>query len=377
MSNIHFWVPKIDGFGGGIANLNREMLNTLKKAYGKKLNISIISKLDSSGSYNGLPIKGSLFIHPRLRTIHYAFLLLCNAFLCKPKLIICSHVNFSPIAFLLKRILGINYVILTYGIEVRAKVSWIQLRALNESVRIFTISEWTSDRLQKLGLDKSKITKMPVPIHEEKFVIDKKNLELLEFYGIDANSKIILTAGRLDAAECYKGHDRVIRALPAVLRKIPTVHYMIVGSGDDIDRLQRLAIEMKLEEYITFCGFVPDHQLQSHYSSADLFVMPSTGEGFGIVFLEAMLSGIPVMGGSIDGSAEPLMSGKFGKLVDPNSLMEIADGIVKMLEGEGPASYFNKQTLRSNCVRNFGLEVFQNFLTSEFDELSRSVGLYE
>ena len=107
---------------------------------------------------------------------------------------------------------------------------------------------------------------------------------------------MLLTVGRMDSRERYKGHDLVIAALPALVAKGHDVAYVIIGDGDDRARLENLARDTGMSERVHFLGAVEPERLVEAYRMADLFVMPSTGEGFGIAFLEAMACGTPALG---------------------------------------------------------------------------------
>ena len=160
--------------------------------------------------------------------------------------------------------------------------------------------------------------------------------DLVARHGL-AGRRIILTVGRLSAAERYKGHDRLIAALPGILARVPDAAYLIVGSGDDRPRLERLAREAGVADRVVFAGHVPDEELPDYFALAHVFAMPSTGEGFGIVFLEAAASGLPVIGGNRDGSVDALAEGRIGRLVDPESREEIEAAVVEALERRQPA----------------------------------------
>ena len=98
---------------------------------------------------------------------------------------------------------------------------------------------------------------------------------------------------------------------------MPNAIYLIAGAGDDKQRLEHLAAERGLAGRVVFTGHVPADELPSYYALADVFAMPSTGEGFGIVFLEAAACGLPVIAGNADGSVDALGEGQIGCLVDP------------------------------------------------------------
>ena len=90
-----------------------------------------------------------------------------------------------------------------------------------------------------------------------------------------------MPAGR---AERYKGYDQIIRALPQILRYVPNARYLLVGTGPDRSRIEKLVAELNLRDAVIFAGHVPDDELADHYNLCDLFAMPSKAEGFGIVY---------------------------------------------------------------------------------------------
>jgi phosphatidylinositol alpha-1,6-mannosyltransferase len=176
-----------------------------------------------------------------------------------------------------------------------------------------------------------------------------------------SEDRIILTVGRLSASEAYKGHDRIISAMPAILARVPQAVYRIVGSGDDELRLRRLAERTGVAQRVVFAGQVADHDLPRHFASAHAFAMPSTSEGFGIVFLEAAAAGLPAIGGNRDGSVDALADGRIGRLVDPRSQEGIVDAVVEALEGRGRGD--------PTEVERFGFENFSHHV----DGLLRSL----
>ena len=103
--------------------------------------------------------------------------------------------------------------------------------------------------------------------------------------------------------------------MPDLLREYPELVYVVAGDGDGREKLQQMAMQQGLADRVKFIGKVSETELPDLYRAADVFVMPSTGEGFGIVFLEAMRSGIPVIGGNGDGSMDPLRDGTAGYAV--------------------------------------------------------------
>jgi phosphatidyl-myo-inositol dimannoside synthase len=124
--------------------------------------------------------------------------------------------------------------------------------------------------------------------------------------------RVLLAVGRMDSRERYKGHDRVIAAIRQLVAAGHDVVYLIVGEGDDRRRLENRACEAGVADRVRFLDTVDLPTLIKIYRAADLFVMPSTGEGFGIAFLEAMASGTPALGLAIAGAKDALADGELG-----------------------------------------------------------------
>ena len=109
-------------------------------------------------------------------------------------------------------------------------------------------------------------------------------------------SPVILTVGRWAASERYKGADELIRAVAQLREAFPTLNLVAVGGGDDLPRLKQIASDLKVSDAVHFLEGISRRELAACYSRADIFALPSTGEGFGFVFLEAMAFGKPVVG---------------------------------------------------------------------------------
>jgi len=140
---------------------------------------------------------------------------------------------------------------------------------------------------------------------------------------------------------------------------------VIVGNGDDLPRLQTLASELGLGDSVEFRPDVPDQELARIYSEADLFILPSTEEGFGFVFLEALACGTPVIAGNRDASAEPLLDGRLGRLVDPYDETDLVQGAIASLEG-GRRDPARRDALRRETLRAYGFESFRERVRETF-----------
>jgi phosphatidyl-myo-inositol dimannoside synthase len=142
---------------------------------------------------------------------------------------------------------------------------------------------------------------------------------------------VIMTLARLAGAERYKGIDEVLECLPELLRVIPSLRYLIVGEGQDQARLEAKAVRLGVREQVVFTGYVAEDDKPDYYRLSDLFVMPGRGEGFGIVYLEALACGIPVIASTRDASREAVRQGELGVLVDPGRREELTAAILSAL----------------------------------------------
>lgn len=153
-------------------------------------------------------------------------------------------------------------------------------------------------------------------------------------YGI-GDGPLLITVSRLVAR---KGHDTLIRALPAVLRQLPDLRLLVVGDGPDGGRLRELARGLGLAQRVLFAGSVPWPELAGHYAAGDVFAMPcrtrGSGldvEGLGMVFLEAAASGLPVVAGASGGAPETVQRGRTGLVVDGRDVAAVADATSSLL----------------------------------------------
>jgi len=155
--------------------------------------------------------------------------------------------------------------------------------------------------------------------------VQKNTNYLRKRYGIQKEDQVLVTVTRMSSAEKYKGYDQVLTAMAGIENGAKkNIKYILAGKADasENERISKLIEENQLEKQVIRPGFISDDELQDHYQLADLFIMPSKMEGFGIVLIEAAASEAKVMAGDGDGSKEALQNGKFGQLVDPdNSLL--------------------------------------------------------
>ncbi len=178
----------------------------------------------------------------------------------------------------------------------------------------------------------------------------------------------MLTVARLSIQEQYKGHDYVIRALPILLARFPDLVYHIIGGGSWRPQLEKLAAQENVSEAVHFHGIVSEEELHRLYAEASLFIMPSRGEGFGFVFLEAMAQGTPVIGGNVDATPEVIADGETGYLVNPTSVEAIVAAASRLL-GDETLRRRMGQAGRRRVEQEFSFSQFQRQLVSYLSEI--------
>ena len=372
---IHVWMPDVFQFKGGIQVYAAFFIQALEKILPNSdrhiflkndakstddLQFNQRTKLQFAGQWK------SSWLH----TPVFAFQVFLAALQERPDLIICGHINFSPVAFQILKLLKIPYWVVVYGIDAWDIQDTAKINGLKAAEKIISIGEYTRDRIVKeQKISPECIPLLPVTFDASQFIIQPKPQYLLERYQLDKNQPIILTVARLASGDRYKGYDQIIQSLPIIRRHIPNIHYLLVGKGDDRDRLEAMIDSTNVRDCVTLTGFVSDEELADHYNLCDVFAMPSKGEGFGIVYLEALACGKPTIGGNQDGAIDALCGGKLGPLVNPDNIEEIAQTIIEILQGTYSNSLIYKpQELRGKVINIFGVEKFQKTLAEYLND---------
>ena|SRR5215218_223472 len=337
-----------DAFGarGGIPKFNRDFLRALLTHPACSEAVAIprhmpnpAVDLPSGLVYVTSGLDGKLsYIAAVLRTVHRS-----PAF----DLIICGHINLLPISFLLRLWVRAPIVLVIHGIEAWKPTNRLTVDYLIRGISAFiSVSQLTKQRfLEWTKLDESKGFLLPNSIEQAHFSPGPKSKALIDRYGL-VGKTVLMTLGEMSSYERHKGFDGVLEVLPILSKEIPNVVYLMAGDGPDRQRLERKTRSLGVERRVVFAGFVPEAEKVDHYRLADAYVMPSRGEGFGIVCLEALACGVPVVASKVDGSREAVRAGKLGILVDPGDREDVKAGVLKALgipKGTVPVglSYFS------------------------------------
>ncbi|TVQ08532.1 MAG: glycosyltransferase [Leptolyngbya sp. DLM2.Bin27] len=259
--------------------------------------------------------------------------LLRHLMLQRPRQVICGHMLLLPLVSTLCRWLKLPYAVMIYGKEVWEPLADQDQRSLRQADWIWANSRYSRDRACAAnGLDPDKVRMIPCAVDGEIYTPGPADPGLVEAYGL-GGCRVLMTVARLWSGDIYKGVDVTIRALPAIAAAFAKVKYLVIGRGDDQPRLAALAEALGVSDRVVFAGYVPTEALVAHYRLADAYVMPSQ-EGFGIVYLEAMACGVPVLSGDRDGSADPLQDGRLGWRVPHRDPEAVAAACKAMLAGD-------------------------------------------
>lgn len=165
---------------------------------------------------------------------------------------------------------------------------------------------------------------------------EMQRLELQRFELQGANSepgqrtsrRRLLTVGFLRPD---KGHAVVLKALPELIHEFPDLEYRIVGDGSERDKLVALTQELELHDHVVFLGSLPHHEAMQEMARCEVFTLPSWNEAFGVVYLEAMAHGKPIIGTTGEGISEILAKESVGMAVPPRDVLALAEAIRTLL----------------------------------------------
>ena len=248
-------------------------------------------------------------------------------------LVYCAHINLVPFATLFARLRRVPVLLAVYGIDVwKPPGRKVDRLASTTPDLVLSISEVTLSRFMKWTKGSSfKTAIVPNAVTLEDYGTGDKDPQLLQRYGLEGRS-VIMTFGRMPDKDRGKGFDEVIASLPALRERIPNISYLAVGDGEDRQRLEAKAAELGVADTVIFTGKISDAEKADHYRLADAYVMPSSGEGFGFVVLEALACGLPVVASKIDGTFEAIRGGILGRAVNPSDQAELVSAIEAALK---------------------------------------------
>jgi phosphatidyl-myo-inositol dimannoside synthase len=245
-----------------------------------------------------------------------------------PQVVLNMHVVTSPAAWALRRLLSAPVVQYVHADEMRARPR-LTRRAVQAADAVVAVSSHTEQLALDAGAVPPRLNRIPNGVDLPDEVSTRRS-----------GDPVVLTVGRL--TQPYKGHDVMLRALPLVRRRVPSVRWVVIGDGPLRPRLEREVAESGLADAVRFLGVLSDSERDRWFDRAHVFAMPSRlppgeagGEGFGIVYLEAAAHGVPVVAGGVGGALDAVEDGRTGLLVDPTDPKAIAGALTELLLDPG------------------------------------------
>ncbi len=288
----------------------------------------------------------------------------------QPSLILALHPHLAPAVSLMKwRAPRLFSVVFTHGVEVWQPLNQPRRLALQRADLVLAPSADTAEHLiSQQGVSPGKVRRLPWaldPEFEARVAAGAATALPGEF---PRSGRIILTVGRWHSAEKYKGADTLISALARVLKSAPDVSLVLIGDGNDRPRLEQLARELGVSGHTHFLRGLRPEQLSACYAACDVFALPSRGEGFGMVFLEAMAHGKPVIGGAHGGIPDIVEDGKTGLLVPHGQIERLAEA-VEFIFTDSPRANAMGMAGRERVATHFSFAQFQTHLTEILSEV--------
>lgn len=271
--------------------------------------------------------------------------------------IILSHINLAIVGVAIKLLYpACKVVLIAHGVEVWRPLTLLKRALLKYCDRIICVSNFT--RLEVIRRHNTlpekcivihnvvdPFMKLPVAFNKPDYLINR--------YGLSQNDNIVFTLTRLASSEQYKGYDQVLQAITLLKPSVQNLKYLLSGQYDkqEEQRIRGLINQYNLQEHVILTGFVKDEEITDHFLLADVFTLPSKKEGFGIVFIEALACGLPVICGNVDGSMDAIRQGELGTAINPDVVADLAAAMLSIITNK--PNHSQKMLLQKECLRYF------------------------
>jgi phosphatidyl-myo-inositol dimannoside synthase len=277
------------------------------------------------------------------------------------KLVLAAHPNLAPVVQAMHVAAPrMKTIVCTHGVEVWEPLPFLRRSALRKSDLVLAPSQNTADHVAAMqNVPSAHIRVLPWALDPQfETLVSQPRVPLPANF---PRSPVIFTVGRWLATERYKGMDTLITALPRLLTRWPELQLVLAGEGDDRAWLEELAEKNGIRRHVHFLSKLSYAELASCYAACDIFALPSRGEGFGLVYLEAMAFGKPVIGGAHGGAPEVILDGVTGYLVQHGDAIQLATCIETLLSDPALAQKMGERG-RERVENEFRFNVFAKSL---------------
>jgi phosphatidyl-myo-inositol dimannoside synthase len=275
------------------------------------------------------------------------------------RIVVAGHPNLAPLAAAIKMTTpNTKTVVISHGVEVWEPLPGIRRRALANADRVLAPSRHTIEKLSVAQrIPQQRIRHLPWPLSLDFFrmAADSAGLPLPPEF---PPGRILLTVGRWAASERYKGLDKLIRVVPRLRATVPDLHLVAIGGGDDLPRLRAMAADLGVAGRVHFLERLSREEIAACYARADVFALPSTGEGFGLVFLEAMAFAKPLVGVACGGTTDVVEDGVNGVLVPPGDAELLAQALDRLLHDDSLRAEMGRRGAEI-VRRKYRFDIFQ------------------
>jgi len=276
-----------------------------------------------------------------------------------PKLVVAGHPNLGPVVRAMRLMAPrMKAIICTHGVEVWQPLPRVRRNALRKADVVLAPSKYTAEHL---AADQGVVLPWALDPQFEMLAASAAKAAVPARF---PRGQVVLTVGRWRTDERYKGMDTLITALPRLLPRWPELQLVAVGDGDDRAWLEDLAEETGVDRHVHFLSGLSYEELAACFGHCEIFALPSRGEGFGLVYLEAMACGKPVIGGAHGGAPEVIEDGKTGYLVPHGDPGQLATAMETLL---------SDATLREEMGRRGKQRVENEFRFSVFAKSFRKI----
>jgi phosphatidylinositol alpha-1,6-mannosyltransferase len=357
---VRIFALVVDAFGGtgGISQYNRDLI----AAWAELETVKQIVVLPRFAIPLKPPVPEQVIQHsPVASAPMYGIRALVHSVRAEqPDVVFCGHLHMMPLAVVISKLTGAPIWLQIHGLEAwKGRVGFTRW-CIERASLVTAVSRHTRRLfLQWANVEPNRVLVLPNTVGEQ-YTNEVDRTSAKELFGLTGR-RVLLTVSRLAKSERYKGHEEVIRCLPEIVERVRNLAYVIAGDGDMRSELEELVRREKLEDIVFFTGTIGRNELPALYRAADVYVMPSKGEGFGIVYLEALACGTPVIAGDSDGARDPLHDGMLGVLADERHLAAEIQRLLELPFHSGKQSCSDLET--GNVIRHyFGRDTFRNLV---------------
>jgi phosphatidylinositol alpha-1,6-mannosyltransferase len=340
---------------GGIQKVCRSLCSALSELTVEGNELSVLSLCDHTKDLDTRYLQTNRFKGFCYNRFRFTLTAIKNSF--SASTILLSHTNLIPIVFFIKLIKPeIKIILLIHGTEVWRALPFWKSAFIRNYVHIWSVSHFTAERLAQrhgIAIKEIKVLHNCLDPFFEIPTSFAKPPSLLKKYKLTQNQPVLLLITRMTRHEHEKGYDQVIKCIPGLLQKFPDLCYLLAGNTDpeESERIFEIITKNNLQNHVKLIGFIPEELLISHYLLADIFILTSKKEGFGLVLIEAAACGRKIICGNQDGSQEAILNGKLGDVIDPDNLEQLQKNIRQLLRTKNDTN--KTMGIQQTCIRHF------------------------